>query len=214
MPNIRILIADDHEVVRRGLALVLNLEPDFEVVGEAQDSTEALDLADEVSPDVAILDMKMPGMTGREAASLIKERHPAIRVMILSGAEIDEDVFDTIDSGVDGYVLKDVSPDELNRAIRMVASGQTYIHADVTRALLDRARSPKKHPPNVNLTRREMDVLQLLASSATYQEIGQTLSISEETVRTHAKGILGKLQQPNRTMAVVTAVKLGLIQLQ
>lgn len=213
MSSVRILIADDHDVVRRGLAMVLNLETDFEVVGEAQDSAGVLSLVESAQPHVVILDMKMPGMSGQEVARQLKQCHPEIKVMILSGAEIDDDVFDTLDLGIDGYVLKDVSPAELNRAIRMVMNGQVYIHADVTQALLNRWK--QKQPPASlsQLTPREMDVLQLLATSATYLEIGKQLSIGEETVRSHVKAILAKLEQPNRTMAVVTAVKMGLIQL-
>jgi DNA-binding NarL/FixJ family response regulator len=214
MDNLKIMIVDDHEVVRRGLAMVLNLEADFEVVAQAQNSQEALSKIEDNQPDMIILDMKMPGMSGREIAMQIKVNHPKIKIMILSGTELDEEVFDTLDMGVDGYILKDVSPDELNRAIRMVAEGQVYIHAEVTRALLTHKRVPKPKKTDVNLTPREAEILQLLATSATYQEIGKQLSISEETVRTHAKGILAKLGQPNRTMAVVTAVKLGLIDLE
>ena len=214
MGEIRILIADDHEVVRRGLALVLNLEPGFRVIGEAHDGAEACALAERLLPDVVILDMKMPVLDGRAAAARIKERAPAVRVMMLSGAEIDEDVFDTIESGVDGYVLKDVSPDELSRAIRTVAEGRSYIQAAVTRALMERLALPAKKRADFHLTPREMDVLKHLATSATYREIGEKLFISEETVRSHVKNILAKLEQPNRTQAVVTAVKMGLITLE
>lgn len=213
MEKIRIMIVDDHEVVRRGLAMVLDLETDFEVVDQAQNGQDALDRIDKVQPDIVIVDMKMSGMSGYEVAKRIKQDYPQIKIMMLSGAELDEEVFKTIDLGVDGYILKDVSPDELNRAIRMVAQSQVYIHAEVTRALLIRKRVPKQESIEVNLTPRESEVLQLLATSATYQEIGKQLSISEETVRTHAKGILAKLEQPNRTMAVLTAIRLGLIDL-
>lgn len=213
MDKIKIMIVDDHEVVRRGLAMVINLETDFEVIDQAQNSQEALIKIEKVQPDIIILDMIMPGMSGRAVAAQIKADYPQVKIMMLSGAELDDEVFRTLDMGVDGYVLKDVSPDELNRAIRMVAQGQIYIHADVTRALLIRNRSPKEKPPDVNLTPREAEVLQYLATSATYHEIGKQLSISEETVRSHAKGILAKLGQSNRTMAVVTAVRLGLIDL-
>lgn len=214
MEQIKIMIVDDHEVVRRGLAMVLNLESDFEVVEQAQNGQEALSKIDAAKPDIMIVDMKMSGMSGYDIAQHIKQYYPEIKIMMLSGAELDEEVFKTVDLGVDGYILKDVSPDELNRAIRMVAQGQVYIHAEVTRALLTRNRNPKRESLEINLTPRESEVLQLLATSATYQEIGKQLSISEETVRSHAKGILAKLEQPNRTMAVVTAVRLGLIDLE
>ena len=214
MDEIRILIADDHEVVRRGLVLVLNLEKGFQVVGEAHDGAQAVAETAHLHPDVVILDMKMPGMDGRTAASQIKQNQPNVRVMMLSGAEIDDNVFDTLDAGVDGYVPKDISPDELSHAIRTVAAGRSYIHADVTRALLDRVRQPARKRGEIHLTPREMDVLGLLATSATYRDIAKKLHIGEETVRSHAKSVLSKLDQPNRTLAVVTALKLGIITLE
>jgi DNA-binding NarL/FixJ family response regulator len=170
--------------------------------------------AQRLNPDIVLLDMKMPEVDGRTAAAEIKQRQPDVRVMMLSGAEIDDDVFDTLDAGVDGYVMKDVGPDELSRAIRMVAAGQSYIHADVTRALLNRMSEPERRRHEIGLTPRETDVLRLLTTSATYQEIGDKLFISEETVRSHVKRILSKLDQPNRTTAVVAALKLGLISLE
>ncbi|MBI4771527.1 MAG: response regulator transcription factor [Chloroflexi bacterium] len=214
-PEITILIADDHEIVRRGLAMVLSLEPGFRVVGEAHDGAGAVAAATRLRPDVVLLDMKMPGTDGRAAAEKIKQRLPGVRVLMLSGIEITEDVFEALEAGVDGYLLKDVSPDELGRAIRTVAEGKSYIHAEITRALLERVTLSQRRPSGnlLHLTEREMQVLRLLATRATYREIGGQLFISEETVRSHVKNILGKLDQPNRPQAVVTALKLGLIEL-
>jgi len=214
-PVIRILIADDHEVVRKGLALVLRLEPGFEVVGEARDGVEAVQRTRAVCPDVLLLDLKMPRLDGAAAAEQVRVWCPQTRIVILSGAEIDEAVLDLIGK-VDGYVLKDVSPDELSRAIRTVAEGKQYIYAGVTRALLERMSaqvSAPAHELRAALSPREMEVLRLMATTATYREIGQQLFISEETVRSHAKNILAKLGQPNRTQAVVAALKMGLITL-
>jgi DNA-binding NarL/FixJ family response regulator len=215
MSELTILIADDHEVVRRGLALVLNLEAGFRVVGEACNGVQAITETDRLHPDIVLLDLKMPEMDGRMAAEYIKMRHPHSRVILLSGAEIDEDVFDALESGVDGYVSKEVSPQELAHAIRIVAAGERYIHASVTNALLHQIRPPAHAETREipSLSTREYDVLKLMTSPLTYREIGQRLFISEETVRTHVKNILAKLGQPNRTQAVVTSIRLGLIHL-
>lgn len=215
MPStIRILIADDHEVVRKGLAMVLRLEPGFEVVGEARDGAEAVRQAQALCPDVLLLDLKMPGLNGDAAARQVRAHCQQTRILILSGAEIDEAVLDAIET-VDGYVIKEVSPDELARAIRHVAAGGRYVHAAVKAALLERLGTQLGNPPDarVSLSARELEVLRLMATAATYREIGQKLFISEETVRSHAKNILAKLNQPNRTQAVVAALKLGLITL-
>lgn len=214
MDEVTILIADDHEVVRRGLVLVLNLETGLRVIGEARNGAEAIAAARRLQPDVIILDMKMPLINGREAARQIKHSLPHSKVIILSGAEIDDDVIGTLNDGsVEGYVLKDASPGELSRAIRLVVQGESYIDPDLAQALSERRSGLTDRSGAIHLTERETEILRLLATSATYFEIGKQLSISEETVRSHAKNILAKLGQHNRAMAVVEAVKLGLISL-
>ncbi len=217
MNRIRILLADDHDIVRKGLRLVLGQEADFDVIGEARDGAQAVALVEADCPDVALLDLKMPNVGGAEAARQIARRCPGTHVLILSGADLDEGVLEALDAGADGYVPKDVGPEELAHAIRQIAAGGEYVHATLTRALRQRvatasarAVTPARPTP---LSPREMEVLQLLSKPATYRQIGEKLFISEETVRSHVKNILSKLEQPNRTQAVVAAVRLGLIRL-
>ena len=209
---VSVLIVDDHEVVRAGLALVLRQEPDFEIVGEAQDGAEALAKAAELRPELVLLDWKMPQMDGVSAARAIRQQVPETRILVLSGAPVEDAVLDSLDGGVDGFVHKAVSPDNLALAIRVVAGGQPYLAPEVKQALLERAQLGGGQQ-QVSLTAREMDVLGLMASPATYREIGEQLSISEETVRTHAKNILSKLDEPNRTQAVIAGLRLGLISI-
>jgi len=209
MKKIRILISDDHEVVRKGLALVLRQEPDFEIVGEAQDGAETLLKACQLKPDLVLLDWKMPRMDGVTAARNIRRKLPAVRILMLSGAPIERDVINGLNAGVDGFVHKDISPDNLTVAIRLVASGQPYLGSEVTQALIRQAQWNGPQP--VSLSPREMDVLRLLITPATYRQIGVQLSISEETVRSHVKSILMKLNQPNRTQAVIAALRAELI---
>lgn len=214
MAPVRIVIADDHEVVRRGLALMLGLEAGIDVVGEAADGVEAVRQVARLRPDVAILDMKMPRCDGPSAARQIKERFPEVRVLMLSGVDVDAEVFDTLELGVDGYLLKDASPEELIRAIRTVAEGHRFIHAAVTQALLERSAAVRQEKRlRAALSPRELQVLELLVTAATYREIAEELVISEETVRSHVKHILAKLDEPNRTRAVVAALQAGIISL-
>ena len=213
--RIRILIVDDHAVVRKGLAMVLRLEPDFEVVGEAGDGHKAVELARRLRPDLVLLDLVMPGMSGEETARALRAAVPGVRVLVLTGAELDEGLLDMLASGVDGYVLKDIEPDELAQAIRAVARGEAYLHPVIARRVLDRLTTRQAQPPvpDMQLTPRELEVLRLMATPATYREIAEQLVVSEETVRSHAKRILSKLQQPNRAQAVLAAVRAGLIEL-
>ncbi|NWG33763.1 MAG: response regulator transcription factor [Chloroflexi bacterium] len=208
---IRILIVDDHAVVRKGLAMVLRQEPDFEVVGEAQNGREGLEAAARLQPDLVLLDLVMPEMDGQAMALTLRRAHPHIKIMMLTGTEVDDRVFDLIAAGVEGYVLKNIEPAELVGAIRSVMRGEAYLHPDVMRKVMRRIQ-PQSTPP-VSLTPREHEILEWMATPNTYKQIAAQLSIGEETVRSHAKSILEKLKQPNRAQAVLTALKMGLIRL-
>ncbi|MDW8325697.1 MAG: response regulator transcription factor [Anaerolineales bacterium] len=212
--KIRILIADDHEVVRKGLALVLRQEPDFEIIGEAHDGPETVQRSCELYPDVLLLDFKMPGMNGAEVARRVCQHCPQTRFVILSGAEVEGSMLEAMEA-VDAYLSKDVGPEELTQTIRAVAAGKRPILSSPASKRLERMSDQAEEDVVGHdlLSPREKEVLQLMATAMTYREIGQRLFISEETVRTHAKSILTKLGQPNRTQAVVAAVKLGLITL-
>ena len=214
---IRILIADDHEVVRRGLSLMLRQEPDFEIVGEARDGQEAVELTAVLHPTVVLLDWKMPRMDGLQAARAIKTAHPSIRTLMLSGAVIETAVLDSLDNGVDGHIHKDSSPSDLAHAIRIVASGRPHLGPEITQALIAHSRrlteQQGKPTTTVPLSDRETEVLKLMATPATYRQIGAQLFISEETVRTYVKRIMKKLEQPNRTQAVIAGLRAGIIQL-
>ncbi len=212
MDQIRIIIADDHAVVRQGLMLVLGQEPDLEIVGEARDGAEAVALAAEMEPHLVLLDWKMPRLDGLQAARQIKEQQAEVRTLLLSGAPVETAVLDSLDQGVDGFVHKDISPAGLAHAIRVVAGGQRYLGPEITQALLERSRQPPVAAPEpVALSPRELEVLQLMATPATYKEMAVQLSIGETTIHTHVKRIFAKLNQPNRTQAVIAALRLGLV---
>lgn len=213
MSPIRILIADDHAVVRRGLALVLRQQPDFEIVGEACDGQEAYSMVFDAVPDVALLDWKMPRMDGITAARNIRRDMATTRTLILSGAPLDDDLFEAL-GDINGFVHKDISPDNLAHAIRVVAGGQRYLGPLITQELIQRSLRPAAEVVNrPKLSPRELEVLRLMATPATYREIADELTIGETTVRTHVKRIMIKLDQPNRTQTVIAALRHNLITL-
>jgi NarL family two-component system response regulator LiaR len=216
LEKIRLLIIDDHAVVRKGLIMVLRLEPDFEVIGEAENGRKGVTLAQALKPDLVLLDLVMPEMDGRATIAALQATLPEIHILILTGIGLDEGVVDVLAAGVDGYVPKDIEPQELAQAIRAVARGEAYLHPTMARRVLEKmtARRHKVEPePKAPLTPRELEILRLMATPATYREIAEQLFVSEETVRSHAKHILNKLQQPNRGQAVLAAMRAGLIQL-
>lgn len=223
-PVIRVLIADDHAIVRKGLCALLATEPGIEVVGEAQDGTEALAQVQALRPDVVLMDLAMPGMDGLEATRRITASHPGARVLVLTSYSGDEQIFPAIRAGALGYLLKDASPDELVLAIRQIHSGESSLHPSIARRLLNEispGRNPKPSPwtPNQQravldlLTNRETEVLLLVAEGATNRQIAGQLAISEATVRTHMSKILGKLNLTSRTQAALYALRQGIVSL-
>lgn len=217
MKKIRIILVDDHEVVRRGICLLLNLEADMEVVGEAASGLHAIEQVKALTPDLVLLDLRMPGMGGPETARAIKQIAPRTRVLIVSGVDKGEEIVAALESDVDGYVLKDAPPNELIHAIHVVASGQAYLQPAVAKQLLRRMAAIAQ-PASVALppalTQRELEVLKLMATNRSSKEIAAELVVGEETVRSHTKRILQKLNQPNRTQAVLAALRLGLLELE
>ncbi|MEZ4514123.1 MAG: response regulator transcription factor [Chloroflexota bacterium] len=212
---IRILIADDHAVVRRGLALVLRQEADFVVVGEAEDGQTAVSLTQTLHPHVVVMDWKMPRLSGIEAAPLIKQHNEQVYTLLLSGAAVETAVLDALENGVDGFVHKDITPAGLAHAIRTVASGRRYLGPEVTQALIARSRQAyEPTPETVALSTREQEILSLMATPATYRDMAAQLALSEATIHTYVKRILSKLDQPNRTQAVIAALRLNLISLE
>jgi len=208
---IRLLIVDDHAVVRKGLAMVLRLEPDIEVVGEAENGRFGLEAAKRLSPDIVLVDLVMPEMDGQEMALALRKSNPKIKIMMLTGTEVDDRVFDLVAAGIEGYVLKQIEPGELVRAIHAVVHGEAYLHPDVMKRIIGRIQPQKAL--SVSLTPRELEVLECMATPNTYKQIAVQLSVSEETIRSHAKNILEKMKQPNRAQAVLAAIRLGLIEI-
>jgi DNA-binding NarL/FixJ family response regulator len=204
--KIRILIADDHFIVRMGLAALVSTEPDMEIVAEAADGGEALALFAKHRPDLALLDLRMPVKSGIQAITEIRNQFPAARILVLSAFDGDEDIYRALHAGAQGYVLKNSTADKLVPALRAVAAGQNWIPRDVAEHLTSRKT-------NQELTVREEHVLKELAKGLANKEIAENLSISEHTVKDHLKSILAKLQVDDRTEAVTTAIQRGIVQL-
>jgi NarL family two-component system response regulator LiaR len=208
----RVLIVDDHGVVREGLRAYLELEPDIQVVGEAKDGLEAVRRAAELQPDVVLMDLVMPNMDGVDATSRIKQQQPATHVIILTSFLDDERVVPAIRAGATSYLLKDVAATDLARAIRGARAGQAQLHPEVARRLMQQVTSPRKPDAGAQLTDREREVLRLLADGRSNKEIARSLVVSERTVKGHVSNILGKLGLQDRTQAALFAVRNGLSQ--
>ena len=204
--KIRILIADDHYIVRMGLVALVNTEPDMEVIAEAADGNQALELFAKHHPDLALLDLRMPGKSGIQTTLEIRNKFPNARILVLSAFDGDEDIHQALQAGAQGYVLKNSTGDKLVPALRAVAAGQNWIPKEVASRL-----APRKMLEE--LTSREVEVLNQLAKGLANKEIADALNITEHTVKDHLKNILAKLRVADRTEAVTTSIQRGIIHL-
>jgi NarL family two-component system response regulator LiaR len=211
---IRILIADDHAIVRKGLRTLITSEPGMEIAGEAEDGVEAVLKARSLQPDVILLDMVMPRQDGLEAIRQITDENPEARILVLTSFDEDDKVFPAIKAGALGYLLKDSSPDQLLQAINDVHRGESSLHPSVALRVIREINRPSDLPPTGEpLTEREVEVLKLVARGLTNQEIAEELVISERTAGNHIGNILNKLHLANRTQAALYALREGLADL-
>jgi len=210
-PRIRVLLADDHKVVRRGLRGFFELLDDIEVVGEAEDGQAAVELAGSLSPDVVLMDLLMPRLDGIAATAEIKARHPEVEVVALTSFVEEERVTAALEAGATGYLLKDADADDVAAAIRRAYAGEVHLDPQVARLLARRIRSRRDDAPDhESLTEREREVLALVAKGYANKEIAARLDITERTARTHVSNILGKLDLASRTQAALWAVEHGM----
>jgi DNA-binding NarL/FixJ family response regulator len=210
MSRIRLLIVDDHPVVRDGLRGMLESQTDFEIVGEASDGASALRIAEELQPDVILMDLRMPVMDGVTATNQIKNRRPEIQILVLTTYDSDADILPAIEAGATGYLLKDTSREELYRAVRAAVQGEPVFTPSVAKRLIGRMRLPAEE----KLSSRELEVLELVAGGASNSDIASHLHISQATVKSHLIHVFSKLGVSDRTAAVTVALQRGLIRLK
>ncbi len=212
---IRILIVDDHTMVRDGLSTMLQRQPDFEVVGEASNGKEGLEQAERLQPDLILMDLRMPEMDGVEAMRQIRLIQPGVDFLVLTTFDTDEYIFDAVEVGAKGFLLKDTSRDELFNAVRAVSKGNSYFQPDIGSRLADQFAALRKGGGHVadTLSEREREVLSLIAKGKANKEVATELSLSESTVKTHVSNIFSKLGVNDRTGAVTTAIQKGIIKI-
>ena len=209
MTTIKIQITDDHEVVRAGIRGMLETQSDFEVVAESKNGKEAIEQARKLTPDVVLMDLRMPETDGVEAIAAIKESHPDIHILVLTTYDTDADIVRAVDAGATGYLLKDTPREELFRAVRATAQGEAVLAPVVAARLMRKVRSGGDE----RLSAREIEVLMLVARGATNQDVAEALQISKATVKSHMLQICSKLGVSDRTAAATTAIERGIIRL-
>lgn len=218
MDKMRIMLAEDHKVVREGTRRLLESQSDFEVVGEASDGVEAVELAKKLRPEIIIMDVSMPRLNGIEATKQIKALYPNIAILVLTGYDDDEYVFALLEAGAAGYLLKESSGEELIEAIRQVMTGEPVLHPKIMKKVLNRLRTPAEETspltPSEVLSDREMEVLRLAAKGMKNMEIAESLTLSVRTVQTHLRSIFNKLGVGSRSEAIVYGLKKGWLTLE
>jgi DNA-binding NarL/FixJ family response regulator len=214
---VRVVIAEDHALVREGTRQILEEQPGVEVVGEAEDGEEAVDLVSRLSPDVVLMDIAMPKLNGIEATRRIKESSPSTSVLVLSAYDDDQYIYALLDAGAAGYLLKNVRGEELARAVRAVAEGESVLHPTIAAKVFKRYTSSSQAPAQEGiepLTNRETEVLAIAAKGLGNKMIARELNLSDRTVQVHLSNIFGKLGVASRTEAVITALRRGLLRLE
>jgi NarL family two-component system response regulator LiaR len=210
--KVRVLVTDDHIVVRKGLVAMLETEPDIQIIGEASNGVEALKMAQELIPDVVLMDLVMPVMDGIEATRQIKQTVPSVNILVLTSFSTNDKVLPSLNAGAIGYLLKDSTPADLVRAIHQVAQGEGSLNPSITRQVLAQMQSPAA-PAEQELTERETEVIKLMAHGYSNAEIARLMVVSNATVHTHVSRILSKLNLSSRTQAALYALKKGLVSL-
>jgi DNA-binding NarL/FixJ family response regulator len=210
----KVIICDDQAIIRDGLEMLLKLEKDIDVLGQAQDGAEAIDMVKKTPPDLVLMDLKMPGMNGIEATRQIRTNYPQVKVLVLTTYDDDEWVFDAIRAGASGYLLKDTPREDVIKAVKGTAQGKTFVDPSVAGKLLHQVTGSKQAQPSSlltdKLTEREADVLRLVARGFNNADIAERLHLSEGTVRNHVSAIFAKLEVADRTQAAVIAIQHGL----
>jgi len=211
MSTIRLVVVDDHALFRSGLISLLSEMPEFDVIGEAGNGDEALKVVQDTEPDIVLLDVNMPVMGGVETVEMLRRLEIDVRILMLTISKNDEDLFGAISAGADGYLLKNASPEELRKSIQRVQAGMSVLAPDVTKQVLRAVNVDQSRVPVSGLSNREMEVLECLSQGMTTSQIAQELYISDNTVKTHVRHILEKLEASNRAEAVSIAVQKGII---